>query len=1172
MLKTLITSTFLCALLSAAPPAGLVRPLLFEPGVEDGAYQASLSKGSLRLTAAGIEFATAGKPVIRLALVGARQAEPVGDELLKSTSSYFMGSDPKLWRTGVPNYGKVRYSGVYQGTDLVFRGSEGTFEYDFLIAPNADPSRIRMRFDGARKLAVNAAGDLLVDGWLTERRPRVYQESAQGAREIGGRFRIHRDRTVSFETGPYDHSRALVIDPVIEYTSYLGGYGENLGISITTDQAGNIYAGGWTFAANFPGQVAFGQPPNPYLTGFITKFAPIAGGTTQLLFTIFLGDNLSNALTIVNGVAIDSGGNIIATGQTSGTKFPILNAAQTQLGGGLNCVVSGTTPSQCPEGFVTKLTPNGGALVFSTYYGSSMGQNVFNDVAVDSASDIYVVGQSAPSDLVGTPTAIQPTNISAVSDIQVVRFDPTGKLLYSTYLGGSVGQDGNTIAVEKPGVVWIGGFTDSPDMPTTGNGFQPTYTALSGSAYIARIDTTQSGTAGLTYATFYNGAGGGNSTVNKLFLDPFGQVVFCGGTYSNLPTTPTAMQAIFQGVLPGEGSGSLLDGDGYIARINPALPGAGALTYSSFVGGADEDSAQSCALDPQGNFVVTGDTLSQSPFETPGTPIPYKTIGSGSNIFVIRIDPNTAGGRLESMLFGGASQEGVQAMATDAKGFAYLIGTTMSNPFPVTAGAVQNTYGGDNPAFDVAACCGTAWIMQLNLNLYQVGVAELALDGGDFQSGTAGAELPLALSVHLADANGNRLALAGYPVNFTATGGLTFTTPSASAGLMTDGIGAIGVGARLGLGNGTVTATIANTNLSYTFHAYSSFGPVPRSVAIASGGNQSGHANAALPQPLVAQLLDGSGDPLSLSNVNVLFSPTNASVAAAIVPTDVNGMASTTVTLGSQAGTASVQATVGGFAPVTASFTVAGGPPTITGVISAGSFGAFSAAAPGGWVEIYGSSLAPTTRTWAATDFSGNNAPTSLGGVQVSIGGQPAFLDYISPGQVNAQLPSNIAPGSLPLTVSSGNVTSAPVTITVNAAEPGLLAPPSFKIDGYQFVVAQFSDGTYVLPTGAIPGLTSRPANPGEEIVIYGVGFGQVAPNTPAGQIAAVSTQLSASLQVLFGQTPAQQVAYAGLTQGSVGLYQFNVVVPQVPGTNVMPITFELGGAAAAQTLYTAVQ
>ena len=253
-----------------------------------------------------------------------------------------------------------------------------------------------------------------------------------------------------------------------------------------------------------------------------------------------------------------------------------------------------------------------------------------------------------------------------------------------------------------------------------------------------------------------------------------------------------------------------------------------------------------------------------------------------------------------------------------------------------------------------------------------------------------------------------------------------------------------------------------------------------------------------------------------------------------------------------------------GFAPV----------PTITTVISAGAYGGFSAVAPGSWVEIYGSNLAPDTRQWAGSDFNGNNAPTSLGGVQVTIGGQKAFIDYIasSPGQINAQLPSNISTGgTLALTVNNGTASSAPFNVTVNNTEPGLLAPSAFQIGGKQYVVALLSDGaTYILPAGAITGVLSRPVHPGETITLYGIGFGGVTPSLAAGQIETQINQLSASLQILFGQAPAT-ITYQGLAPGFVGLYQFDVVVPAVPDSDLVPLTFNLGGAAGSQTLYTSV-
>ncbi|HLJ15760.1 MAG TPA: choice-of-anchor V domain-containing protein [Bryobacteraceae bacterium] len=263
----------------------------------------------------------------------------------------------------------------------------------------------------------------------------------------------------------------------------------------------------------------------------------------------------------------------------------------------------------------------------------------------------------------------------------------------------------------------------------------------------------------------------------------------------------------------------------------------------------------------------------------------------------------------------------------------------------------------------------------------------------------------------------------------------------------------------------------------------------------------------------------------------------------------------------------------------TASYTLtpgasgSGGTPTISqnGVVSASQFGAFATVAPGSWMEIYGSNLSSSTRGWSGSDFNGNNAPTSLDGVKVTINGQAAFVDYISPGQVNAQVPSNVGTGPVVLTVSNANGTSAPYNITVNTTQPGLLAPPSFTVGGKQYVGALLPDGsTYILPSGAIAGVNSRPAKPGETIILYGIGFGAVNPNIPAGQIVTQSNQIAAPLQILFGQTPAT-LSYFGLAPNFVGLYQFNVVVPSIANSNTVPLTFNLGGVAGTQTLVTAV-
>jgi uncharacterized protein (TIGR03437 family) len=241
------------------------------------------------------------------------------------------------------------------------------------------------------------------------------------------------------------------------------------------------------------------------------------------------------------------------------------------------------------------------------------------------------------------------------------------------------------------------------------------------------------------------------------------------------------------------------------------------------------------------------------------------------------------------------------------------------------------------------------------------------------------------------------------------------------------------------------------------------------------------------------------------------------------------------------------------------------------GVISAGSFGAFNAVAPGSWIEIYGSNLAGVTSSWAASDFSGANAPTTLDLVKVTVGGQPAVIDYISSGQVNVQVPSNVSAGTQQLILSNEDGTTSAYSVTVNATEPGFWAPPNFKIGGNQYVGAQSSDfKTYILPTGAVSGLTSQPAKPGDTIILYGVGFGAVSPSTPSGQLVSGQNALTATLQISIGGVPAT-TSYAGLAPNYVGLYQFNVLVPTVAAGNAVPVTFKLGGVSGTQTLYTAI-
>ena len=249
--------------------------------------------------------------------------------------------------------------------------------------------------------------------------------------------------------------------------------------------------------------------------------------------------------------------------------------------------------------------------------------------------------------------------------------------------------------------------------------------------------------------------------------------------------------------------------------------------------------------------------------------------------------------------------------------------------------------------------------------------------------------------------------------------------------------------------------------------------------------------------------------------------------------------------------------------------------PVVTSVISASQYGVFPTFAPGSWIEIYGNNLSNYTQEWATTNFSGPNnayAPTVLSGTSVTIGGQSAYTEYVSPTQLDVQVPAGVSTGTQPLVVTTQAGSSTPFNVTVNATQPGLLAPPtSFDINGTQYVVALFSDGiTYVLPTGAISGITSKPASPGDTITLYGIGFGSVNEGITPGEIASGQTTLAAPVTFSIGGTSVTP-AYAGLAPGFVGLYQFNVTVPSVTASNSVPVTFTQGSASGTQKLYLAI-
>lgn len=365
------------------------------------------------------------------------------------------------------------------------------------------------------------------------------------------------------------------------------------------------------------------------------------------------------------------------------------------------------------------------------------------------------------------------------------------------------------------------------------------------------------------------------------------------------------------------------------------------------------------------------------------------------------------------------------------------------------------------------------------------------------------------------------------------------------------------------------TTTKCNVSGSYTgigqggtyslLLTYPGNGPTPLQATSISPGNDLVTLQFVSSGSLVITLTPANGTAVTFYNnntVNFTFSnPTCTGVTICAVGQE-------GVTAGS---------TISG--PVTGSFDATPFIRSNAGVITAGGYGGFSSIAPGTWMEIYGTNLATTLgQTWTGSDFNGTLAPTALGGTTVTVGGKPAFIDYVSNGQVNAQVPSGVASGPQPVVVTTAGGVSAAYTVTVKPLMPGLLSPSSFTLPAGQYVTALFKDGvTFVLPPGAIRGLASARAKPGDIITLYGVGFGPVTPDDAAGQIEQTTNTVQASFQASFGNIPAT-VNYDGLAPTYVGLYQFNVVVPNVAASDSVPFTFSLGGTSGSQTLLIAIQ
>ena len=634
--------------------------------------------------------------VLRMKLVGANvQASVTGAEELPGKSNYFIGNDPKKWRTNVPTYAKVRYQDVYPGVDLEYYGNQGgQLEYDFVVAPGADPNQIKLSFVGADGMRMDAAsGDLVLKVGKEDvrfRKPVVYQPAMTVAAVYDRRpqsstnrasvaavsgpdarhsslvtrhcsFVLASNNEVAFRVAGYDPKRALVIDPVLSYSTYLGGSDQDVGYGIAVDAAGNAYVTGSTASTDFP----TANPLQPNYGGgvydvFVAKLNP--AGSALVYSTYLGGSNEDDGYAI----AVDSAGNAYVTGQTYSTNFPTVNPLQA------NNKAAAVSAGQ--TAFVAKLNPAGSALVYSTYLGGSV-SDVGYGIAVDSAGNAYITGQTLSTDF---PTANALQGACAVGgsgmcgDAFVATLNAAGSaLLYSTYLGGSGFDIGRSIAVDASGNVYVTGETTSTDFPTA-NPLQATNKAApSYTGFVAKLNPTGSA---LVYSTYLGGSTWDNGS--GIAVDAAGNAYVAGYTESIDFPTVNPLQATNKAVP---------NYTGFVAKLNSA---GSALVYSTFLGGSVEDCGYGIAVDSAGNAYVTGYTQSTD-FPT-ANPVQPSLIG-GIDAFVAQLNPAGSALLYSTYLGGGAGSYGY-GIAVDAAGNAYVTGTT--GPGFLTVNPLQASYGG----------------------------------------------------------------------------------------------------------------------------------------------------------------------------------------------------------------------------------------------------------------------------------------------------------------------------------------------------------------------------------------------------------------------------------------------------------------------------------------------
>jgi beta-propeller repeat-containing protein len=600
--------------------------------------------------------------VVRMRLLGANPRPIIeGRDVLPGRSHYFIGSDPRRWRTNVTQYARVEYEDVYPGVSLAFHGDQGQLEYDFTVNSGADPELIRLGIEGADEIRVDPEGNLhlsLPGGEVVQPAPVVYQEIGGSRRAVAGRFVLRSSREVGFEVGPYDTGRPLVLDPVLVYSTYLGGSDTDNGLGVAVDVSGNAYLTGETASTDFPTANALQSANGGGLDAFVVK---LNAAGSALEYSTYLGGSGRDTGA---RIAVDASGRAYVTGETDSTDFPTANALQAAFAG-------------VADAFVAKLDATGSALVYSTYLGGANFDSA-GGIAVDALGNADVTGRTASTDF-PTANALQAESAGAL-DAFVAKLNAAGSaFIYSTYVGGSGDDTAYGVADDGSGNAYVTGTTSSRDFPTA-NALQPENAGGDGDAFVAKLDAAGSA---LVYSTYLGGSG--FEVGSDITVDASRSAHVTGHTSSvDFPT--------FRAFQAKSGGGN----DAFVTKLNPT---GSALAYSTYLGGSRDDIGWGIAVDTARNAYVTGSTVSPD-FPT-RSPLQAEK-GAASDAFVTKLNTALGGTSLGSLMYstylGGNDEDVAYDIAVDGSRNAYIGGYTESIDFP-THDPLQPANAGEYDVF-----------------------------------------------------------------------------------------------------------------------------------------------------------------------------------------------------------------------------------------------------------------------------------------------------------------------------------------------------------------------------------------------------------------------------------------------------------------------------------------